>query len=320
MTKQTGERPGRPVTAARALAPKAALLAVLAEEGNLTRAATALGVPQPTVSRWLAGLSAELGTPVVVRDGRGIRLTKAGSYLAESAQEALAVLARGWRRAEAAADPERGEVVLAFLHTMGELRIPELLRAFRAEHPNVRFTLVQGAKADVLERLRAGTVDLALTSPPPEGPEFVAVELDRQELVVTVPGGHRLAGRRGVRVAELAREQFVGMKAGFGLRQLTDDLCAAAGFTPRHAFEGEEVDTLRGLVAAGLGVAILPAAEWALPPNVVEMSLRPKANRVIGLAWVTEEPLTPAVLSFRDFAVTRGTRRTKQEIRRTARR
>ena len=285
------------------LAPRLALLVALAEERNVTRAASRVGVPQPTVSRWLAALGAELGTPVVRRDGRGIRLTRAGEYLAEAAEQALAVLSRGYRRALAEADPEQGEVVLAFLHTMGELRIPALLRAFRADHPRVRFTLVQGAKEEVLEHLRAGAVDLALTSPLPPAPEFDSVEVDQQELVVTVPAGHRLAGRAGVRVGELAQELFVGTKVGFGLRQLTDELCASAGFMPTYAFEGDEVDTLRGLVAAGLGVAILPTAEWVLPPNVVELSLRPKASRAIGLAWVADRPLTPSVLAFRAFVV-----------------
>lgn len=285
------------------LAPRLALLVALAEERNVTRAASRVGVPQPTVSRWLAALGAELGTPVVRRDGRGIQLTRAGEYLAEAAEQALAVLSRGYRRALAEADPEQGEVVLAFLHTMGELRIPALLRAFRADHPRVRFTLVQGAKDEVLAHLRAGAVDLALTSPLPPAPEFDAVEVDQQELVVTVPAGHRLAGRGGVRVGELERELFVGTKAGFGLRQLTDELCASAGFTPAYAFEGDEVDTLRGLVAAGLGVAILPTAEWVLPPNVVELSLRPRASRAIGLAWVADRPLTPAVLAFRAFVM-----------------
>lgn len=287
----------------KSLAPRLALLVALAEERNVTRAAARAGVPQPTVSRWLAALATELGTPVVRRDGRGIQLTRAGEYLAEAAEQALAVLSRGCRRALAEADPEQGEVVLAFLHTMGELRIPALLREFRADHPRVRFTLMQGAKEEVLEHLRAGVVDLALTSPLPPAPEFDSAQVDQQELVVTVPAGHRLAGRGGVRVGELAQELFVGTKAGFGLRQLTDELCASAGFTPTYSFEGDEVDTLRGLVAAGLGVAILPTAEWVLPPNVVEISLRPKASRSIGLAWVAARPLTPSVLAFRDFVV-----------------
>ena len=285
-----------------ALAPRLALLVALAEERNVTRAAARLGIPQPTVSRWLAALGAELGTPIVVREGRGIQLTRAGDYLAEAADEALAVLSRGYRRALAEADPEQGEVVIAFLHTMGELRIPALLRGFRADHPRVRFSLSQGAMEEVLEHLRAGRVDLALTSPLPPAPEFDSVEVDQQELVVTVPAGHRLAGRNWIRMGDLAREQFVGTKTGTGLRRLTDELCASAGFTPGYAFEGDEVDTLRGLVAAGLGVALLPTAERVLPPNVVQLSLRPKASRAIGLAWITDRPLTPAVLAFRDFA------------------
>lgn len=285
------------------LAPRLAVLVALAEERNVTRAAARVGVPQPTVSRWLAALGAELGTPVLRRDGRGIQLTRAGEYLAEAAEQALAVLSRGYRRALAEADPEQGEVVLAFLHTMGELRIPALLRGFRADHPRVRFSLLQGGMEEVLEHLRTGTVDLALTSPLPPAPEFDSVEVDQQELVVTVPAGHRLARRGAVRVGELAPELFVGTKAGFGLRQLTDDLCAAAGFTPTYSFEGDEVDTLRGLVAAGLGVAILPTAEWVSPPDVVELSLRPKASRSIGLAWVADRPLTPSVLAFRAFVV-----------------
>ncbi|HEX4221947.1 MAG TPA: LysR family transcriptional regulator [Pseudonocardiaceae bacterium] len=286
-----------------ALAPRLALLVTLAEERNVTRAATRLGVPQPTVSRWLAALGTELGTPVVQRDGRGIQLTRAGEYLAEAAGEALAALSRGYRRALAEADPEQGEVVLAFLHTMGALRIPALLRAFRVDHPRVRFSLLQGSMEEMLGHLRAGRVDLALTSPLPPAPEFDSVELDQQELVVTVPAGHRLARRGWLRMGELAQELFVGTKTSTGLRQLTDELCASAGFTPSYAFEGDEVDTLRGLVAAGLGVAILPTAEWVLPPNVVELSLRPKASRSIGLAWIADRPLTPSVLAFRDFAV-----------------
>jgi DNA-binding transcriptional LysR family regulator len=109
-------------------------------------------------------------------------------------------------------------------------------------------------------------------------------------------------------MGELAKELFVGTKTGTGLRQLTDELCASAGFTPSYAFEGDEVDTLRGLVAAGLGVAILPNAEWVLPPNVIELSLRPKASRSIGLAWIADRPLTPAVLAFQDFAVRQANR------------
>lgn len=287
------------------LAPRLALLRALAAEGNVTRAAERMGVPQPTVSRWLAALAGDLGAPVVVRDGRGIRLSRAGEYLAGAADRALSALEGGCRQAIEEADPDRGQVVLAFLHTMGESRVPGLLRAFRVEHPRIRFTLLQGAQEDVLGRVRSGRADLALTSPRPAGREFSCASLDEQPLVATVPAGHRLAARPRVGLAQLAGEPFIGLKQGYGLRQITDELCRAAGFTPELAFEGEEVDTVRGLVAAGLGVAILPAAEQSLPPGVAEVPLRVPASREIVLVWAAGRPLPPAARAFRAFAIAR---------------
>lgn len=289
---------------AGSLAPRLALLRAIAEEEHLTRAAQRLGIPQPTASRWLAALADRIGAPVVIRDGRGIRLSRLGEYLADAAGQALAVLETGCRQVVEQADPERGHVVLTFLHTMGESRVPELLRAFRAEHPDVRFTLHQGAHEDTLGRLRSGQADLALTSPLPTTAEFDVFRLAEQELLMTVPSGHRLAGRARVRLSELEGEPFVGLRAGYGLRRMTDDLCRAAGFLPALAFEGEEIDTLRGLVAAGLGVAVLPAAERTLPAGVVELSLSPRSMREIGLVWAADRALPPSARIFRDFATT----------------
>jgi LysR family transcriptional regulator, transcription activator of glutamate synthase operon len=289
------------VTLVRLLAPKLALLHAVAVEGNLTRAAASVGLQQPTASRWLAALSAELGTPVVVPDGRGIRLSRAGASLAASAGRALSELASGVRQAADEADPERGHVVLAFLYTLGERRVPGLLRAFRQQHPHVRFTLLQGPHEELLDHVRSGCADLALTSPQPGPGEFSGVALEEQQLVVAAPDGHRLAARVWVRMADLAGEAFVATKATSGLREVTDELAAAAGFTPTLAFEGEDVNTLRGLVAAGLGVAVLPFAEPAPPEGVVEIPLRPRATRRVGLIWASDRPMAPAVLAFRDF-------------------
>jgi DNA-binding transcriptional LysR family regulator len=100
-------------------------------------------------------------------------------------------------------------------------------------------------------------------------------------------------------------EPFVGLKPSYGLRRITDELCRSAGFTPVLAFEGEEVDTLRGLVTAGLGLAVLPAAERPLPGGAVELSLSPRATREIALVWAAGRALAPAARIFRDFATAR---------------
>ncbi len=239
------------------LAPKLAVLRALAQEEHVTKVAEAVGLPQPTVSRWLAAIGDELGAPVVERAGRGVRLTRAGRLLAEAAERSMAVLETGWRRAAEEVDPERGQVAIGFLHLLGRSVVPELVRGFRADHPHVRFRLVQNSRQAVLDSLSGGDIDLALIAPPPEEAEFGFALLHEEELVLAVPVGHALAGRSEVRLAELAEDDFVALEHGYGLRQITDELCAAAGFVPRVMFEGQEIETLRGLVGAGLGVAVL---------------------------------------------------------------
>lgn len=294
-----------PLTASvTSLAPRVALLEALAAETNLTRAAALAGVPQPTASRWLTELAEQVGTPVVGRSGREIRLTHAGQQLAESARRAARELRLGYRAALAEADPEHGHVSLAFLHTMGGVRVPELLAGFRAAHPGVRFTLVQGASEEVIQRLRTGQADLVLTAPLPADDSGVEIRaLAKQPLVAVVPARHPLASRKRVRLTELAESEFVSLKPGFGLRRIIDRLLTEAGCTPRISFEGEEADTLRGMVAAGLGVAVLPISEPLPNPGTAEIPLRPSAYREIGLAWSTTRPLLPAVRAFRDYAI-----------------
>src|SRR6266540_5669568 len=234
------------------LAPHLQLLVALWKTRNVTRAAELLGVPQPTVSRRIAALGTVLGAPLTVPDGRGIRLTRAAELLAEAAERGLAAVEGGVRLAREEVSPESGHVVLGFLHLLGRSLVPGLLRGYRARHPDVRFTLVQGSRQEMLDRLAGGELELALLAPVPgDDPGLKSAAFADEEILLSVPAGHRFAGRAGVRMAELASERFVLLEPGYGVRTLTDELCAAAGFSPRIAFEGQESDTVRGLVAAG---------------------------------------------------------------------
>lgn len=230
-----------------------------------------------------------------------MRLTRAGRLLCEAADRALAALEAGHRAAAEEVSPERGQVALGFLHLLGRSVVPALVSGFRESHPSVRFRLVQDSRQEILDHLAGGVVDLALVSPPPDDPAFAHTVVREEELVLVVPRGHRLADRASVRVAELAGEEFVGLEHGYGLRRITDDLCAAAGFVPTVAFEGQDTETVRGLVATGLGVALLPHAEW--PTGLPEIPLTPRAAREITLVWPADAPLPPAVRAFRDHAV-----------------
>ncbi|QDY78667.1 LysR family transcriptional regulator [Streptomyces qinzhouensis] len=287
------------------LVPRLAYFAEVARHEHVTRAAQEIGVPQSTLSRAVVRLERDLGVTLFARTGRTVSLTPAGRTFLSSVERALAEVERAAESVRADADPRAGKVAFGFLHTMGSETVPGLLRAFRADHPRVRFTLVQNYGEAMLGGLRTGELDLCLTSPLPDAPDLIGRRLDEQRLRLVVPDDHRLAGRRRIRLAEAADDVFVTLEPGYGLRRITDDLCAQAGFTPKVAFEGEETETLRGLVAAGLGVALLPPP--AVPrPGVVELTVTaPRAVREIGLAWLDGHPDTPPVAAFKKFLLSR---------------
>ncbi|MFG2074287.1 LysR family transcriptional regulator [Nonomuraea maritima] len=285
------------------LAPSLALLAAVGETGQVTRAAELLGIPQPTASRRLAALAGIVGAPLALPSGRGIRLTRAGRTLAAASTRALAAVSAAAREVREEIDPGSGRVVLGFLHLLGRTLVPSLIGGFRERHPGVRFALVQGSRQDVLRALREGEVDLVFAAPMPlDDPDLVSRPLADQELVLAAPSSHRLAARRRVGAAELAGEELVTLEPGYGLRQITDDLCAAAGFEPRIAFECQESETVRGLVAAGLGVAVLPRSDQPSAADVVEIPLEPRVFRTIGVSWPAGDRLTPVARAFRDHA------------------
>ncbi|KAB1140293.1 LysR family transcriptional regulator [Streptomyces luteolifulvus] len=283
------------------LVPRLAHFAGVARTEHVTRAAQEMQVPQSTLSRAMVRLEQDLGVDLFARRGRTVSLTPAGRTFLASVERALAEIERAADEVRADADPATGKVAFGFLHTMGWETVPGLIRAFRADHPRVRFSLVQNYGEAMIERLRAGELDLCLTSPVPDAPDLVGRRLDEQKLRLVVPADHRLAARRRTRLAEAADETFVTLEPGYGLRRITDDLCQEAGFKPRIAFEGEEAETLRGLVAAGLGVALLPPP--AVPrPGVVELTVTaPRAVREIGVAWLDGHPDTPPVAAFKKF-------------------
>jgi DNA-binding transcriptional LysR family regulator len=306
---EAGASPGTSTDGALdALVPRLRQFVVVAREEHLTRAAELLGVPQPTLSRSIARLEADLGVPLFTRPGRSIKLTRYGRDLLEAAERTVATLTGTLERLAGEAHPERGRVALGFLHTLGGEAVPRLLKDFRARHPLIRFALVQDGGQRLLARLRDGEIDLCLTAPLPQAGDIRARRLDEQRIELFVPLDHPFAGRRrdGIPLAEAAGEDFIVMERGYGLRAITDDLFRAAAFEPRVTFEGEEVDTARGLVGAGLGLSLLPATASSLAdPSVVAVPVTaPRAARTVGIAWADDRPLTSPAAAFRDFALT----------------
>ena len=280
-----------------------ARLVAVADLGHVTEAAASLGTSQPTLSRSLARVEAEVGTRVFERLPTGVRATPAGELVVAAARELTARHLQLRRDLAAALDPDAGVVRLAFLDSQATSLVPEVLAAFHAEAPRVRVELRQEPGHEIAGDLEAGAVDLAFTMDRP-GPGYGWAPLQEERLVLVVPPHHRLRGRRRVRLAELVEDELVTTPPGFGHRRLVDDLLRAAGVAPAVAFESEDLTTIVGLVAAGLGVAVVPdvVAERA---GADAVALAGGAVRTIGLTWRLGRELTPPAERFRQFVLDR---------------
>jgi DNA-binding transcriptional LysR family regulator len=267
-------------------------------------------VSQPGVSRALARLESEIGTPLLHRTGRVLRPTQAGSVFKRHVDHVLHRLDDGLAAVNELVDPETGTVILAFHQSLGTWFVPRTISRFRDQHPRVQFRLEHSDDALGSSLLSGGRVDLEFTSRRPRNPEVRWERLFAQPLVLALPEEHPLGDRAEVGLWEVAGEDFVSLRPSWALRSQCDDLCVSAGFTPRVAFEGDDLSVVRGFVAAGLGVAIVPAMES--PAQATGTGLRlitlsdRGASREVGLAWSEERRLLPSAELFRQHVLASG--------------
>ncbi|HLY65661.1 MAG TPA: LysR family transcriptional regulator, partial [Chloroflexota bacterium] len=216
----------------------------VARQQHFTQAARQLSISQPALSRSIAQLERELGVPLFDRTGRVVRLNRYGKAFLSHVDRAFNEVAEGQRELSDMTGPVRGTVAIGFIHILGTQLLPIVLRRFKGRSPAIDFKLYQGSTAALLEQLTAGETDLCLMATHPERPDLQWEHLFEEEIFAVVPPGHPLAGRESIRLAELAGEPFVTFKPGWGLRQLNEELCLQAGFSPQTTFEGEEVATV----------------------------------------------------------------------------
>lgn len=275
---------------------------------HVTRAAEQLGTSQPALSRTLARLEHDLGVPLFHRVGRSTRLTRYGAAFLQRVERALREIDEGRRELADLADLARGTVALGFLRSLGAEYVPQLVRRFGRKFPDVRFTFMPNNGAVLAQHLERGDLDLIFSAFPAGKSLFAWSRVRDQELVLIVSNSHRLARRRHVALREVANEPFVAFKSG-AIRQLTDELCAKAGFAPSIVFEGDDSSSVPGFVAAGFGVAVVPP-ESGRSGSVVSLRIKePSATRGIGVAWVPDRYLSASARAFRDFAIAPETSR-----------
>jgi len=235
----------------------------VAEELHFTRAALRLNIAQPPLSQQIRALEDELGVPLFLRTRRSVALTDAGHALLARARELLAATQALPRELQRIARGEVGQLRIGFSSTLPLTRVlREVVADHRRTHPDVALHLREMHSQLQFEQLRRGELDVGLVRYNEAAPEGIRLLLLRRDpLRLVVPSSHRFARRRSVTIADCRDESFIGFPgdAGTGTGPLLKRLCAQAGFEPRIAQEAREATTQIGLVAAGLGIAVLPA-------------------------------------------------------------
>ncbi|MBC8079906.1 MAG: LysR family transcriptional regulator [Gorillibacterium sp.] len=272
---------------------------------HVTQASEELHIAQSAVSRQIHQLEEELGISLFVQKGRNLQLTSAGKLFLNRVETILNDLDRAVREVQEFLNPDTGEIRIGFPHSLGINLLPKVVSVFRQERPGVKFRLRQGTYSSLLRDLVNREIDLAFISPFPEKHDQVCGELLlTEELYVVLPAQHRFADRLTLELAELRDESFVMFSEAYSLRSIVLAACEQAGFTPNIEFEGEETDTIRGLVAAGMGISLLPemALTESLPMQPVKVKLtNPVVTRTIGIIYRRHEALSPVASSFHQF-------------------
>lgn len=282
---------------------------LVADGVTVTEVAEIHAVSQPGVSRALSRLDNEVGTPLLRKSGRVLRMTHAGSVFKRHVDDLLHGLDDGLAAVNELVDPETGTVTVAFQTTLGTWLVPHHIGHFRQEHPRVRFRLEQSHDAQGSSLLVDGRIDLEFTARRPQTPAVHWERLFTQPLALAVPARHVAARQSKISLSQVADCDFVMLGPSWSLRRLTDELCSEAGFAPRVAFESEDLSVVRGLVAADLGVAVVPrvGSESSAGRSGGERLIPltdPGASRDVGLTWSAERRLQPSAELFRRHVVT----------------
>lgn len=274
---------------------------------HMTRAAEELGIAQPALSQTIARLERELGAPLFDRLGRNIRLNQFGRAYLKRVERIFEELAQGQRELNDLAEGRQGQIALGL--SAATHLLPDLLSAFRTDHPAIGFQLSQHQDktgTHLGQQLTRGVCDFWISSPPLQQPGIRSVALLTEEVFLAFPSAHPLARRAQIHLHEVADEAFISLKLGQSLRELTDSFCQQVGFCPNIVFESDEPSTIRGLIRAGLGIAFVPAISWrgSVGPAVTQVSVsEPRCQRTIGLSWLAGRHLSAAAQQFRQFVI-----------------
>ncbi|MHB8912166.1 MAG: LysR substrate-binding domain-containing protein [Lysobacter sp.] len=265
-------------------------LIALADHRHFGRAAAASFVSQPTLSTQIRKLEDELGVSLVERAPRRVMLTPIGRDIAERARKVIAEVEQMAEIARRSQDPEAGTVRLGLFPTLAPYLLPHVLPGLRARFPRLELLLVEEKTDAILARLRDGRLDAALLALPIHDDQLQVEFLFDEPFLLAVPQKHVLADRGSLELHDLDDQHLLLLEEGHCLRDQALDVCRMAGADERDGFRATSLETLRQMVASGVGITLLPmlAVQPPVPvsPDIALLPFRDDApHRRIAMVW-----------------------------------
>ena len=278
-------------------------LVALADHKHFGRAAEACFVSQPTLSTQIRKLEDELGVALVERAPRKVMLTPAGREIASRARQIVAEVEQMKEVARRSRDPEAGTVRLGLFPTLGPYLLPHVVPRIRARFPRLELRLVEEKSSEILADLRSGKLDAGLLALPVHDDQLHTEFLFDEPFLLAVPESHPLAQREDLSLDDLASERLLLLEDGHCLRDQALDVCQLAGASEMSGFQATSLETLRQMVAANVGVTLLPAL--AVKPPVARSSdihligfRDPQPSRQIAMVWRRSSAMQAFLMQF----------------------
>lgn len=268
-------------------------LVAVARTGNFSRAAAQCHVSQPSLSQQIQKLEDELGERLFDRLKTTARLTAAGETLRARALRILAEVDAARREAAESRALARGRIALGILPTIAPYLLPRVLPAFHTAHPGLEIVVQEDTTAQLLGLVAACELDLAVASLPLRDDRFHAEPLFSEDLRLALPPDHPLIGRRTLRAADLAGERFILMKEGHCLGDQVLDFCSRRDLHPGIRCRSTQIETIRTLVDAGMGISLIPAMACPTEPALQSRYRRlaaPSPRRTVVACWLETRP------------------------------
>lgn len=279
----------------------------IAEEKNFSRAADKLHIAQPSLSQQLSKLERELEVKLFQRNTSTVELTYAGASFIAHAQKIMDAVAQLRQEMDDISQLRAGRVVVGSMPITGSHLLPYVLPAFKESYPDIQVALLEDTSLNLEKLTAGGGTDLSLLSLPLQEPTLSYVPIGEEIIDLAVPPNHPLTEipgvqERGVELAQLQAEPFIVLKKGQGFRKLTVELCRSAGFEPNVVFESNNIETVQSLVAAGMGITLVPrfiarAKRSELIPAYLPLA-EPVPSRTLVIAYRKGRYLSKAAEAF----------------------